>query len=83
MADKKSACVLEEPEDARIVVIDGGDGFELYFSNGIEAHGYSMRWTSAVRLMRWMLCRYLVSLFGLRVWLLRRAQRESNDAPTK
>ena len=43
--------------------------------------GYTLGFASARRLLWWLLKRYFVSLFGLRIWWMRREQRRMNDAP--
>lgn len=73
--------VLREPEDMRFVVLESGDTFELIVTDGERFVGYTLGFANARRLLWWLLCRYVVSLFGLRIWWMRREQRRLNHAP--
>lgn len=73
--------ILREPEDMRFVVLESGDTFEMIVTDGERFVGYTLGFASARRLLWWLLKRYAVSLFGLRIWWLRRTQRRLNDAP--
>jgi hypothetical protein len=72
---------LREPENLRFVVIESGDSYELIVEQDDKFVGYALGWANGMRLMRFLAWRFVVSLFGLRVWLLRRAQAKANHAP--